>query len=378
MWILRVISHNKALVEPILRPENVWESAFFLEVEFAECLYITMNVLLACVGRRNYLVAYFKEALGRNGSVFGADSNRYASALSECDASFVVPYSNSSDYIPHLVGICRDNGVDLLVSLNDLDLPVIARHAADFSAVGTFAAVSSTRVVDICFDKMKSAEFLKSIGVGTLPSYVSIESAKSALERGEISFPFVVKPRWGSGSIMVECAENIRQLETSFNYVREKLHDTILKNAGEPSSDTSVIIQPKLSLPEYGLDIVNDFNGKNAAVFVKRKIRMRAGETDIAETCRIPELSALGAKIGGELGHIGNLDCDIFFDGKNAVVLEMNPRFGGGYPFTHSAGGNVPKAYLQWAGGETASSDCFSAFRVGEVYSKCEKLVRAF
>mgnify|MGYP004501191939 FL=1 len=91
MWILRVISHNKALVEPILRPENVWESAFFLEVEFAECLYITMNVLLACVGRRNYLVAYFKEALGRNGSVFGADSNRYASALSECDASFVVP-----------------------------------------------------------------------------------------------------------------------------------------------------------------------------------------------------------------------------------------------------------------------------------------------
>lgn len=101
-------------------------------MEFAECLYITMNVLLACVGRRNYLVAYFKEALGRNGSVFGADSNRYASALSECDASFVVPYSNSSDYIPHLVGICRDNGVDLLVSLNDLDLPVIARHGGGF------------------------------------------------------------------------------------------------------------------------------------------------------------------------------------------------------------------------------------------------------
>lgn len=337
-----------------------------------------MNVLLTCVGRRNYLVAYFKEALGRNGLVFGADSNRYASALAECDASFVVPNSNSPDYIQFLVDICKSNGVDLLVSLNDLDLPVIARHTADFKAAGTFVAVSSPRVVDICFDKMKSAEFLKSIGVGTLPSYTSIELAKSALERGEISFPLVVKPRWGSGSIMVECAENMRQLENAFNYVREKLPNTILKNVGEFAPISAAIIQPKVSFSEYGLDVVNDFNGKNVAVFAKRKIRMRAGETDIAETCSIPELSALGAKIGRELGHIGNLDCDVFFDGKNAVVLEMNPRFGGGYPFTHLAGGNVPKAYLQWAGGRTASEDCFSSFRVGEVYSKCEKLVRVF
>ena len=88
----------------------------------------------------------------------------------------------------------------------------------------------------------------------------------------------------------------------------------------------------------------------------------------------IPELAELGKLIAAKLQHIGNLDCDIFYDGREACVLEMNPRFGGGYPFTQCSGANIPKAYLAWAKGEAAGKDCFN-FQVGKIFSKCDRLV---
>ena len=34
-------------------------------------------------------------------------------------------------------------------------------------------------------------------------------------------------------------------------------------------------------------------------------------------------------------------------------VLELNPRFGGGFPFSYEAGVNMPKAIIQWVKGES-------------------------
>ena len=332
-----------------------------------------MNVLLTCVGRRNYLVSYFKEVSG--GLVVGADASSYAPGMAECDKSFVVPKVDSPDYVPSILKICRGENIGLLCSLNDLDLPVLSKNIEKFSPIGTCAAVSSEKVIDICFDKIKTSEFLKGIGLNAPDSHTSLQSALYALSKGEISYPLVVKPRWGSGSIGLYFADNENQLKLSYSLIREKLASTILSRASSADWDNSVMIQPKLSGEEYGLDIVNDFKGKNVAVFVKRKLRMRAGETDMARSCDIPFLSGLGKRIGENLGHIGNLDCDVFFDGNTAVVLEMNPRFGGGYPFTHQAGANIPKAYIAWAEGGEAPSECFN-FRINEIYSKCDRLVK--
>ncbi len=305
----------------------------------------------------------------------GADANKYASALSACDKTVVVPSADSPEYVPALLDICRQNDIDMLCPLNDLELPVLARAAHEFKRAGVVVAVSSPAVVDTCFDKVASADFLSKMGVATARVFTGVGEFSAAAASGEADFPAVVKPRWGSGSIGVELAYDARELRTVFDFIKHKLSSTILRNASLADWDRAVIIQPKLRGDEYGLDVVNDFDGNNAAVFVKKKIRMRAGETDMAQSCDIPQLSELGRKIGTALGHIGNLDCDVFFDGENAAVLEMNPRFGGGYPFTHCAGGNVPKAYLAWARGATAPRECFDNFRVGEIFSKCDRLV---
>ena len=51
------------------------------------------------------------------------------------------------------------------------------------------------------------------------------------------------------------------------------------------------------------------------------------------------------------IGQPGNLDVDLFYDGDKITVLELNARFGGGYPFTHAAGANFAAARVAWLTG---------------------------
>ena len=74
---------------------------------------------------------------------------------------------------------------------------------------------------------------------------------------------------------------------------------------------------------------------------------MRSGETDIARVIYNKHLKDIGKKIGKNLKHIGNLDMDIIFTGEKAYIIDMNARFGGGYPFTHNAGVNELEAIIK-------------------------------
>ena len=109
---------------------------------------------------------------------------------------------------------------------------------------------------------------------------------------------------------------------------------------------------------EYGLDIINDLEGNYQSTIVKKKIAMRSGETDCAMTVNMKKLTQIGEKLSVVLNHVGNLDCDLFINNKEEIyVLEMNARFGGGYPFSHLAGVNLPKAIIKWLRNETVDVD---------------------
>lgn len=312
-----------------------------------------MNILLTCAGRRSYLVNYFKDAVGERGSVLAVDASANAAALQEADTAFTVPLVSDPGYLDALIEICREQTVHLLLSLNDLELPLIARERDRFIEVDTLPIVSSPHVVDLCFDKWTTAQFIAAQGLRGPRTYVSVAGAHAALERGDVTFPLVLKPRWGSASIETVVAEDDEELQLAYQLIRKRLPRTILaaQTAGDP--DHAILIQERLEGQEYGLDVINDLDGKYVTTFVKQKIRMRAGETDLAITVENEQLSALGGAIGQSLGHIGNLDCDVFLNDDGCSVLEMNPRFGGGYPFSHMAGANLPAALIAWSEGRT-------------------------
>lgn len=310
-----------------------------------------MNILFTCAGRRTYLLKYFKENMAEGDKVVATDMQLSAPALQAADVKLQVPAVYDPEYVNITLKICKEQKIDALISLNDLELPILAENKAKFEALGVKVIVSDPQVIDIAFDKYKTAQWVESLGLVAPKTYVRLADVKEALAKGEIEFPLFMKPRWGSGSIGLESIADMEELDIYYNLLMKKIKKTILATASV--GDEYIMIQEKLTGNEFGLDIMNDLKGKNVAVSVKQKLAMRAGETDKAVTVDLPEVREMGKKIGESLGHIGNLDVDIMQRADGAYcVLELNPRFGGGYPFSYEAGVNMPKAIIQWVKGE--------------------------
>ena len=105
------------------------------------------------------------------------------------------------------------------------------------------------------------------------------------------------------------------------------------------------------------MDIINDFNGNYCSNVVRKKYAMRAGETDCAVIERNTPMNLFAKNISRNLKHIGILDVDAFLVDEQIYLLEMNARFGGGYPFSHLAGLDIPKALINWVEGKDAKEE---------------------
>lgn len=319
-----------------------------------------MNVLLTSVGRRSYLVEYFKKAVGEDGNVVVTNS-AVSQAWAAADKAFVSPVIYEEGYIPFLLDLCRKEEIGVLVSLFDIDLPVLAAHRKEFEEIGTVVVVSDPEVIEICNDKWKTYEFLLKNGFSAPRTYLGLDEAKQGILSGEISWPVMVKPRWGMGSLALYRADNLKELEVFYEKTRKNIGETYLRYEAVQAPKACVLIQECLMGQEYGMDVINDLSGSYQNAVQKRKDAMRSGETDSAETVEIPALRAIGEKISGLLKHRGNLDMDLFEKDGEFYVLEMNARFGGGYPFSHMAGVNLPQAIVNWSRGLTSDRSLLEA-----------------
>ena len=327
-----------------------------------------MNILFTCAGRRTYLLKYFKENLSEGDKIVATDMQLSAPALQVADVKIQVPAVYDPEYVNITLRICEEQKIDALFSLNDLELPILAENKARFEAIGVKVVVSDPKVIDIAFDKYKTAQWVESLGLTAPKTYVRLEDCKKALEAGEIAFPLFMKPRWGSGSIGLESIADMEELDIYYGLLMKKIKKTILATASV--GDEYIMIQEKLTGSEFGLDIMNNLDGKNIGVSVKQKLAMRAGETDKAVTVDLPEVREMGRKIGEALGHIGNLDVDIMQRADGAYcVLELNPRFGGGFPFSYEAGVNFPKALIQMIKGQSFDPQMLAP-EYGRMFSK--------
>lgn len=334
-----------------------------------------MHVLLTCAGRRNYLVGYFQSALQGKGLVIAVDSNIEAPALQAADRALLVPPITQENYIDALVSICQEYQVKLLVPSHDLELPLIATQRQRFLDVGTIPLISSANVIETCFDKLATSKFLANCGLAVPRTYSTLSEAKTAIRNKQLMFPVVIKPRWGTSSIEMQYAADQEELELTYQLVRKRLSQSCLAQISATDPQRCILIQEKLHGDEYGLDIVNNFAQQYQCSFVKHKLRMRAGQTDRAVTVNSEPLAKIGEIIGKNLGHVGNLDCDIFVTPDNYYVLDLNPRIGYGYPYSHIAGANLPAALVAWAAGEEPLDDEWQSIQPNIMVARYDSLI---
>lgn len=335
-----------------------------------------MNILLTSVGRRSYLVEYFKEALSGSGKVYVSNSSNISPAFQYADEYVVTPLIYDKEYISFLKNYCLEKNINAIISLFDIDLLVLAKHKKEFEDIGIKIIVSDESVIEICNDKYKTFLFLKENNFNVSQTYIDLTDAKEAIKNKKVEFPLMLKPRWGMGSISIYEVENMEELEVFYRKINREIEKNYLKYESAQTLGENILIQEKLKGQEYGLDIVNDLEKNFCTTFVKRKNAMRSGETDCAETIDSLMLRELGKEISEKIKHIGNLDVDLFLVGDKPYILEMNARFGGGYPFSHLAGADLPKAIIKWLNKENVNKEELLTVKYNVVGQKDIKIVR--
>ena len=286
------------------------------------------NILILSCGTRNKIVQYFKNALTaedgtRTGNVIATDMSSIAPALYEADIYYIVPKITSNDYFEVIFDICRREKITAVLSLIDPELSLIAQHEKEFNALGTMVVGSHSSLCDLSLNKIKMYEWLTAHGYKTARSYIDKQLFLNDMNSGLISYPVFVKPICGSASVSVNKVGDTETLELLY------------------SNNTGLMIQEYMRGQEIGVDVYVDMiSGKVVSIFTKKKIVMRAGETDKAISFKEKRLFEFIKIFVEELGFRGQIDIDLFENDGEYYISEVNPRFGGGYPHAYECGCN--------------------------------------
>lgn len=267
-----------------------------------------------------------KRELSGRGRVIATDMSPNAPALYEADAFYLVPKITEPGYIDRVLEICRKEQIQGVFSLIDPELSLLAEHEQSFRQIGTTVIGSSYELCERTLDKWQMYLWLKEHGYACAGSYVDKEAFYRDVEKGKISYPVFVKPVRGSASIAITRAEDRETVEFLFSH-------------GE-----GLLIQEYLRGQEIGADCYIDMiSGETVSVFTKKKLVIRAGETDKGISFQDPVLFELIERFVKESGFRGQIDIDIFECDGVYYISEVNPRFGGGYPHAYEAGVNHMK-----------------------------------
>ena len=280
-----------------------------------------VNFLILAAGTRNKIVQYFRKAFDGVGLIVATDASSLGPAIYDADKHYIVPQITSENYIDVILNICVKNNIKGVLSLIDPELSLLADNAEKFKAIGVTVVGSPYELCEMSLDKMKMYNWLVDHGYKCAKSWMDKEEFYKAVKAGEASYPVFVKPYRGSASINISKAYDQETVELLFSH------------------DDNLMIQEFLHGQEIGADVYIDLiSDEVVSIFTKKKILMRAGETDKAVSFKNPALFELIEKFVKEAGFKGQIDIDIFDINGDYYISEVNPRFGGGYPHAYESG----------------------------------------
>lgn len=301
-----------------------------------------INILVLSAGTRNKIVQYFKRALTKEngerlGYVIATDMSDIAPAVYEADKFYQVPCMTEEGYINKILEICKKEEIKGVLSLIDPELSLLAQYEEDFKKIGATVIGSSYDLCEMSLDKMQMYAFCVSHGFKCAKSWDDKTKFYTELDKGTATFPVFVKPISGSASIAISKVYDKETVDLLFEH-----------------AETPLMIQDFLNGQEIGADCYIDMiSGEVVSIFTKKKIVMRAGETDKAVSFKDEKLFKMITEFIKKAGYKGQIDIDIFDINGVYYISEVNPRFGGGYPHAYECGVDHMKKILCNLEGQT-------------------------
>lgn len=284
------------------------------------------NILILNSGTRNKLISYFLKECAGKCEVIVTDNYDLAPSLYIADRFYLTKRYYEAGYVDEIIEICKENNVGLVISLIDPELTLLSENKNKFDEIGVLLNTSTPEIIECCFDKYQTYQFLKENGFNYIKTYNELQICKKALEDNEVKFPLFAKPYNGSGSLHIEKIDNMEQLE---NYCAKY---------------SDYLIQEYMGGYEIGVDVYVDLISKEPInLFTKKKLKMRAGETDKSVSFKNEKLKTMIIEFVQKMGLLGANDIDVFEKDGEFYISEINPRFGGGYLHAYECGVNFPQ-----------------------------------
>jgi carbamoyl-phosphate synthase large subunit len=296
------------------------------------------SVLVLAAGRRRYVLEELLASAPSGARLLAADADPLAVALTLPHVEVHIEPADTRHWPEWLAQVCRDRSVDAVLSLHDFQALNLAPLEKRLAQLGTAVIGPDAATVNTLIDKVAMSAHIEKACPGAAVETHLLGDLTQMQFSGRTRW--IVKDRFGSGSSGLRTVTSWAEFQAA------------QQEASTVGADW--VVQPACSGQEWNVDMFFDQRLRAMGHCAKRKIRMRAGETDCAHIVKdAPErlLAVCHAAMRG-LTVRGNVDIDAFVDGDVVKVIDINPRFGGGFAFSAKAGFDAARGIWQLARGE--------------------------
>jgi len=286
------------------------------------------NILITSAGQRVSLVNAFKKELNKTfpeSSVVTVDLNPELSpACQISDVSYKICRVTNENYISEVLAICDKENIGMIVPTIDTELRVFSENIQLFKDKNIHLIISDKQFIKNCRDKRELNDFFTKYNL----------KFPRPIDKNNPNFPLFIKPFDGSLSQDIYLVKD-----------NSELTDYHLSN---PKFMFMEYVDPAL-YKEYTVDCYyNKYHTLSCAV-PRQRIAVRSGEIHKGVTSKNKIINYLQDKLNVIPGAIGCITIQLFYnkDNDDIIAIEINPRFGGGYPLSYEAGANYPRMLIE-------------------------------
>lgn len=252
-----------------------------------------------------------------NCRITGYELDAHSPLAAEGDIIEGVRWSDP-DIFADIDAVCSERNIDIVLPFVDGAVGIAADFVHRYSSTGVFCPVSDRAAAERMFDKIAAAEFFEQQGIAIPPTY------RTGAPCGRL----IAKPRYGSASkgiIRIDSLQKIYELGPKTNqYLIQERFD---------------------NREEYTVDCyvgMTDFH--IAALSPRLRGEVSGGEVVRTETFADAQVDALVRRVLVAANLRGAVTVQLLrdLDSGRLMVMEVNPRLGGGAVASVHAGVDLP------------------------------------
>ena len=289
-----------------------------------------ISLLFLGGAKRVMMAKMFKDAARHRGldcHVVSYELDMHSAIAAEGEVVVGVKWS-SPDILEDLDRVVREKEIDVMLPFVDGAVGIAARYAAQTNLAEVFAPVSEAGLVEKMFDKIAAADFFEELELPIPPTW----------RHGTPCGHLIAKPRFGSASKGIEFIDNLRDL---YQITAQGEGKYLIQQRFDRREEITVDCYAGMK------------DGSIAAVSPRIRKEVAGGEVVRTQTIADPDVDALVRKTLAATGQRGAVTVQLLrdFDTGRLMIMEINPRLGGGAVASVHAGADLPGLILDDAMG---------------------------